>query len=122
MYANADEQILFVSDQNENSGIYRDFQGVYSNMTAREDGFRQVAQALSSHRLYYGGECLSRAPDGQSILYSRGTENLYVTGIHGEGVNLFLRNAHSPDWKTPVSHEKVTAENKLHTTWGEVKK
>ena len=52
MYANADEQILFVSDQNENSGIYRDFQGVYSNMAAREDGFRQVAQALSSHRLY----------------------------------------------------------------------
>ena len=63
----------------------------------------------------------SWSPDGQSILYNRGTGNLYIKGLSGEGVTLFLRNAHSPDWKKPVSRERVTAENKLHTTWGEVK-
>ncbi len=77
---------------------------------------------FSPQGLYYGGERLSWSPDGQSILFSRGTGHLYVTGINGGGVKLFLRNAHSPDWKTPVSRERVTAENKLHTTWGEVKK
>ena len=70
----------------------------------------------------HGEGRFSWSPGGQSILYNRGSGNLYITGLNGGGVTLFLRNANSPDWKMPVSRERVTAENKLHTTWGEVKK
>ena len=63
----------------------------------------------------------SWSPDGQSILFSRGTGNLYVTGLTGGGVKLLIRNAHSPNWKTPRVWRSVAPENKLQTTWGEVK-
>ena len=76
---------------------------------------------LSPQRVEYGNERLSWSPDGQSILFSRGTGHLYLTGINGGGVKLFLRNAHSPDWQTPRVWWSVEPENKLHTTWGEVK-
>ncbi len=77
---------------------------------------------LSSQEVEYGKERLSWSPDGQSILFSRGTGHLYVTGINGGGVKLFLRNAHSPDWSTPRVWRSVEPENKLQTTWGAVKK
>ena len=63
----------------------------------------------------------SWSPDGQSILFSRGDGNLYVTDLNGGGVTLFFRNAHSPDWKTPRVRRGVRPKNKLQTTWGEVK-
>ena len=77
---------------------------------------------FSPQRIQSGGERLSWSPDGNSILFSRGTGHLYVTGINGGGVNLFLRNAHSPDWKTPRIWRSVEPEDKLQTTWGGVKK
>ena len=69
----------------------------------------------------FGKQRFSWSPDGQSILFSRGTGNLYVTGLNGGGAKLFLRNAHSPDWQTPRVWRSVTPKNKLQTTWGEVK-
>ncbi len=70
----------------------------------------------------YGTGRFSWSPDGQSILFSRGNGNLYVTELNGGGVTRYLNNAHSPDWKTPISWRSVTPENKLQTTWGAVKK
>ena len=70
----------------------------------------------------HGEGRFSWSPDGQSILFSRETGNLYVTGLNGGGVKLFLRNAHSPDWKTPLDWRSVEPKNKLQTTWGAVKK
>ena len=69
----------------------------------------------------HGEGRFSWSPDGGSILFSRGTGNLYVTGLHGGGVRLFIRNAHSPDWQTPRVWRSVQPKNKLQTTWGEVK-
>ena len=63
----------------------------------------------------------SWSPDGQSILFSRGDGNLYLTKLNGGRVTRFLGNAHSPDWKTPRVWRSVTSMNKLQTTWGEVK-
>ena len=63
----------------------------------------------------------SWSPDGQSILFSRGDGNLYVTKLNGGGSTRYFNNAHSPDWKTPRVWRSVQPKNKLHTTWGEVK-
>ena len=77
---------------------------------------------FSPREVEYGKERLSWSADGQSILFSRGTGHLYLTGINGGGVKLFLRNAHSPDWKMPRVWRSVVPKDKLQTTWGEVKK
>ena len=69
----------------------------------------------------YGKERFTWSPDGQSILFSRGDGNLYVTKLNGGGSTRYFNNAHSPDWKTPRVWRSVQPKNKLHTTWGEVK-
>ena len=68
-------------------------------------------------------ERFSWSPDGQRILFGRGTGSLYLITLHNRAVKLFIRNAHSPDWKTPrVWRRSVEPKDKLQTTWGEVKK
>ncbi len=69
----------------------------------------------------YRKERFSWSPDGQSLLFSRGDGDLYVTRLSGGGATRFLNNAHSPDWKTPRVWRSVTPKNKLQTTLGKVK-
>ena len=69
----------------------------------------------------YRKQRFSWSPDGQSILFSRGDGNLYVTKLNGGGSTRYFNNAHSPDWKTPRVWRSVRPKNKLQTTWGEVK-
>lgn len=85
------------------------------------DGKNQVPLRNTFTESPHGEGRFSWSPDGGSILFSRGTGNLYKTGLNGGGVTLFLRNAHSPDWKTLRVWRSVTPKNKLKTTWGEVK-
>ena len=69
----------------------------------------------------YRKQRFSWSPDGQSILFSRGEGNLYVTKLNGGGSTRYFNNAHSPDWKTPRVWRSVQPKNKLQTTWGEIK-
>ncbi len=81
-----------------------------------------IRDTFNPQEIAYGKGRISWSPDGQRILFSRGTGNLYVTGLNGGGAKLFLRNAHSPDWKTPRVWQSVTPKNKLQSTWGRAKK
>ena len=56
-----------------------------------------------------------------SYLVAEKQESLYVTGLTGGGVTRYLKNAHSPDWKTPGFSRENNSRDKLHTAWGEVK-
>lgn len=69
----------------------------------------------------YKKERFSWSPDGDSILFSRGDGNIYLTNLGGGGITRYFNNAHSPDWKTPRVWRSVTPKNKLQSTWGEVK-
>ena len=82
-----------------------------------------IRDSFNSQPLRYENGGFTWSPDGQNILFGRrNSGNLYVTGLTGGGVTRHFINAHSPDWKTPVYWKKITPDNKLQTTWGDVKK
>lgn len=95
--------------------------GIFLVDTAGNNSPEPLRDTFSPKR-QFGKQRFSWSPDAQGILFSRSTGNLYVTGLNGGGVKLFLRNAHSPDWKTPRVWRSVEPKNKLQTTWGAVKK
>lgn len=63
----------------------------------------------------------SWSPDGSEILVGHG-EGLYKLDLNSEAIELFIESASYPDWQDPSLPRSVTPQNKLNTTWGELKK
>ena len=64
---------------------------------------------------------LAWSPDGSKILFGRGG-GLYTLDLTNESVKLFLKSATIPDWQDPSRPRSVSPQNRLKTTWGEIKK
>lgn len=63
---------------------------------------------------------LAWSPDGTKILFGRGG-GLHSLDLDSEAVELFMESASEPDWQDPSLPRSVTPQNKLNTTWGEMK-
>ena len=64
---------------------------------------------------------LAWSPDGSKILVGR-DGGLYTLDLNTEAIELFIDSAGSPDWQDPSLPRSVSPQNKLNTTWGEMKK
>ena len=64
---------------------------------------------------------LAWSPDGNKILFG-GDGGLYTLDLDTESIELFIESASEPDWQDISLPRSVTPQNKLNTTWGEMKK
>ena len=64
---------------------------------------------------------LAWSPDGGKILFGR-DGGLYTLDLTSEKIELFLESASAPDWQDPSRPRSVSPQNRLKTTWGEIKK
>lgn len=63
---------------------------------------------------------LAWSPDGNKILLDV-DGGLYTLDLDNEAIELFIESASEPDWQDPSRARSVTPQNKLNTTWGEMK-
>ena len=64
---------------------------------------------------------LAWSPDGNKILFGR-DGGLHTLDLDTEATELFIEGARDPDWQDPSLPRSVSPQNKLNTTWGEMKK
>lgn len=73
---------------------------------------------VDTHPLDAGG--LAWSPDGKKMLLGQHGA-LYTLDLASETVDLFLEFASGPNWQNPTKPRSVSPQNKLNTTWGEMK-
>ena len=64
---------------------------------------------------------LAWSPDGNKILVGL-YGGLHTLDLDSEAIELFIESGSDPNWQNPDPPRSVTPQNKLNTTWGEMKK
>ena len=64
---------------------------------------------------------LAWSPDGSKILVGL-DDGLHTLDLNTEAIELVINSAGGPDWQDPSLPRSVSPQNKLNTTWGEMKK
>lgn len=108
------EEITFSGYPKRVIGIWRRY-GVF---IIDSDGNPVQKILMDTQRSDYFG--LSWSPDGKKILLAR-KGGLYTVDLGTESIELFIESATEPDWQNPSLPRSVTPQNKLNTTWGEMK-